>query len=395
MIGIKTKAKDLCHFVAGAAVFLFFGVTLVLAQDNTSLETDFLSGEVGSEVRISTFPTPIGDSINDVNNPYTIYAVGVKYGDWRDSSRNRRVPVKIYYPISKTSPSPVILFSHGLGGSYERCDYLGKKWASNGFISVHVHHYGCDESVWKNKLRPFKELRDVYQVYWTGRTQTNDLKFVLNQLEVLATTDPNFGARLDLSRVGAAGYDLGGLASLLLAGQLPPDHRDYLFDDRIKVIVVMSPPVNDTFFQATSVYQTIQTPALFFTGTEDNGVIGNTRAFQRRIPFDNLLNADRFLVTYNGSDHLVYGGHFFSINGGNDKMYQNNIATISLKFWQAYLENDPRAYDQFRQNQITALVGRMGQIESKFAPILVPISDYHQSDDPQELGIMSEARMQN
>ncbi|MDR1957813.1 MAG: hypothetical protein LBQ54_02015, partial [Planctomycetaceae bacterium] len=45
------------------------------------------------------------------------HSVAVKYGNWFDSARNRYVPVKIYYPHKTSSHCPIILFSHGLGGS--------------------------------------------------------------------------------------------------------------------------------------------------------------------------------------------------------------------------------------------------------------------------------------
>src|SRR3954467_15611250 len=37
--------------------------------------------------------------------------------DWVDAARQRSVPVKIYFPRGNGGPFPVIVFSHGLGGS--------------------------------------------------------------------------------------------------------------------------------------------------------------------------------------------------------------------------------------------------------------------------------------
>src|SRR5947208_9251342 len=45
--------------------------------------------------------------------------------DWRDASRSRPVPVKIYAPATGAGPFPVIVFSHGLGGSRNGYEYLG------------------------------------------------------------------------------------------------------------------------------------------------------------------------------------------------------------------------------------------------------------------------------
>ena len=57
-------------------------------------------------------------------SPKPIQVEVVRY-DWFDSKRDRKVPVKIYFPKSGNGPFPVILFSHGLGGSRENYEYLG------------------------------------------------------------------------------------------------------------------------------------------------------------------------------------------------------------------------------------------------------------------------------
>lgn len=43
--------------------------------------------------------------------------VAVARYTWEDTKRQREVPVKIYYPASGPGPFPVVLVSHGLGGS--------------------------------------------------------------------------------------------------------------------------------------------------------------------------------------------------------------------------------------------------------------------------------------
>ena len=61
---------------------------------------------------------------------------------WHDPARNRDVPVKIYYPENARSACPMIIFSHGLGGSRLGYSYLGQYWAGCGYISVHLQHHG-------------------------------------------------------------------------------------------------------------------------------------------------------------------------------------------------------------------------------------------------------------
>ena len=41
------------------------------------------------------------------------------YGEWRDDARDRTVPYKVYLLTATHDPAPIVIFSHGLGGSRE------------------------------------------------------------------------------------------------------------------------------------------------------------------------------------------------------------------------------------------------------------------------------------
>ena len=64
-----------------------------------------------------------------------------------DSTESRLVPVKVYLPAKKTAP--VVLFSHGLGGSREGFKHGGEHWARRGYVAVFIQHPGSDENVWR------------------------------------------------------------------------------------------------------------------------------------------------------------------------------------------------------------------------------------------------------
>ena len=49
-----------------------------------------------------------------------------KYDKFFDKSRKREIPYKVYYPDELKDTYPIIIFSHGLGGSVEAAEYLGE-----------------------------------------------------------------------------------------------------------------------------------------------------------------------------------------------------------------------------------------------------------------------------
>lgn len=294
------------------------------------------------------------------------FSVGIRTFSWRDPQRRRTVPVKVFYPaIQGNERFPVIVFSHGLGGSYDRCSYLGRAWAARGFVAVLVQHPGSDEQVWKGKIRILNELREAYKTNWSGRTRANDIRFVLDRLEQLVAEEHWIASKLDLKRIGVGGYDLGALASLLMAGQTPPDHGPSLYDARVGAVLAMSPPVNRPQGSFRTVYGAVEVPAFFISGTEDDGIIGSTQAHQRRIPFDAMSGNDRYLVVLQGADHQIYGGHFLSLMARNDKTFQSAIVRASSCFWQAHLGGDAQAMDRLNGAGLRGMLGNMARIERR------------------------------
>ncbi|MDR2641259.1 MAG: hypothetical protein LBC74_00530 [Planctomycetaceae bacterium] len=306
------------------------------------------------------------------------YSITIGQTVWRDYYRQRDIPVKFFIPaVPVTSNSnnpqqglPIILFSHGLGGTFDRCAYLSRAWSSFGFIVISVQHPGSDERIWRGKVRFVKELRDSYEQNWNCRTRAEDLRFVLDNFVAMAAAGKLGQLRADVNNVGVSGYDIGSLAPLLLSGQMPPDQGVSLRDDRVKAVVAMSPPVRNPGLDNTKVYAGIKIPALFITGTKDNGIIGVTKAHQRRIPFDCMTSENRYLVIFHNGDHQVYAGPLFSISNlfRQDAIYQAVITRVSSYFWLAYLANNNWAKSIMDNKQIDVSLINIATIEKHIKP---------------------------
>ena len=98
---------------------------------------------------------------------------------------------------------PLILLSHGTGGTAAMMAWLGTRLAAHGFIAAAVNHPG------NNALEPY-----TVQGFTLGWERAVDLSQVLNGM----LADREFGPRIDASRVGAAGMSFGGYTLLEAAG---------------------------------------------------------------------------------------------------------------------------------------------------------------------------------
>jgi dienelactone hydrolase len=294
------------------------------------------------------------------------YSVAWEELQWFDAGRSRQVPVKIYYPSAGKGPFPVVLFSHGLGRTREDCAYLGTHWASRGYVSVFVEHAGSDEAVWRGKVQPKKHLKEAFENPATMRNRPLDMRFALDQLERLKRDRDPVGMRMDLACVGAAGNDLGAETALALAGQVLPGGMIEA-DQRISAVIAMSPPVSQSQVPVDIVYKDISVPCLFMTGSEDDGVIGTTKAYQRRIPFDNTFGADQYLTIFFGGDHMIYAGHIRQRESEKDARFQPYIRDASTLFWDAYLQEKPEAIAAMQGTGLNALLGAMASVEKKIS----------------------------
>jgi predicted dienelactone hydrolase len=153
--------------------------------------------------------------------------------DWRGAQTHALV-TRIWFPVAATLPErpdpigapghalfvgepvargplasarrryPLILLSHGTGGSAQSLDWLGAGLARAGYIVVGVNHPG------NNALeQPYTS--EGFLLWWE---RAADLTDALDA--VLA--DPQFAGRIDEQRIGAIGFSLGGYTVLELAG---------------------------------------------------------------------------------------------------------------------------------------------------------------------------------
>jgi len=257
---------------------------------------------------------------------------------------------------------PVILFSHGLGGSRDGYSYLGRHWASYGYVSVHLEHEGSDRDILRGQMANWRQAMDDSRGNPTNAIErVRDVQFAIDQLERLnIDTDWRLSGRLDLDRIGMAGHSFGANTTLLVAGQGQRQLRRVqisMADPRIKAAIPMSAPVpmerQDEFDQ---LYDGIRIPCLHMTGTLDNSTIGDTTAEQRRIPFDRIRNAEQYLVTFIGGDHMVFSGRTTARpRPETDPLFHDLILRGTTAFWDAYLRGDGDALTWLRDGYRQAL----------------------------------------
>ncbi|MFH1514857.1 MAG: hypothetical protein ABIG42_05285, partial [bacterium] len=221
----------------------------------------------------------------------------VKY-DWHDAERKRDVPVKIYYPNSNDGVFPLIVFSHGLGGTRDTYEYLGNHWASHGYICVHPQHIGSDDAVWKDRKSPLQDMRSAAEDPGNALARPFDITYVIDQMELLNINDSIFKGKIDLENIGLGGHSFGAWTTQATIGQLFITSKgEYSYDEpRIKAAIAMSPSASSRDMDYEKSFSKIKIPVFHMTGTRDTSIIKpEQKAKSRRIPFDNINAPNQFL----------------------------------------------------------------------------------------------------
>ena len=291
--------------------------------------------------------------------------------DFTDNARQRTIPLRIRVPEG-SGKVPVVIFSHGLGGSRDGGRVWGEHWAAIGYFVIHTQHAGSDIKVLKTGLgAPLQRLkRAANGMQLIARAQ--DVKFVLDEaIRLQAQGDPQF-SRIDLNRIAMAGHSFGAMTSLALAGQRYPNTTQTLGDPRIKAFLAFSPQIVQTFTRNDfDAYSNISRPMLVITGTIDGDMLGNGASPDKRSAvFDLLPSGDKYRVVFENGDHMVFGGDTNRMNEaflqhiGNKSprtdaattaLINNQLRIITQKFLDANLKGDGGAKSWLHQDAASAL----------------------------------------
>lgn len=262
-----------------------------------------------------------------------------------DKEREREIPIRVYLPIEKT-PEPVVLFSHGLGGSREGNEYLGTHWAKRGFVVIYIQHPGSDNSVWQNK--PVKQRKKAMEEAASVKNfllRVKDIPMVLNQLELWNNTEGNILAgRMNLKKVGMSGHSFGALTTQAVSGQSFKNSQISFTDSRIRAAIMFSPSSPLSGGNPREAFGNVKLPWMLMTGTKDIAPIGNTDLKSRLAVYPALPPGGKYELVLAGAEHSAFSDR--PLPGDNEKRNPNHhkaILALSTAFWDAYLKNDINA----------------------------------------------------
>lgn len=276
----------------------------------------------------------------------------VRYFEWHDEARQRPVAVKLYMPAqgraetgtANVNPTPLVVFSHGIGGSREGYTYLGKHWAANGVASMHLQHVGSDRTLWRgNPLTLVSRLQDAASES-EAMDRARDLRYALDQL----LADP-VAQRVDVSRIAAAGHSYGANTTLLVAGaRVTRDGKVLDFSDpRVRAAVILSAPPFYGEADTAGILQNVHIPTLHITAQDDDIRIPGyySGVDDRRAVFAATGSADKTLVVFKAGSHSMFTDRLGTGGAAWNPQVKAATRDLSLTFLRSVFDGNTTAFE--------------------------------------------------
>ncbi|MBA2116778.1 alpha/beta hydrolase family protein [Bremerella alba] len=264
-----------------------------------------------------------------------------------DAKRKREIPVRFYLPQEK-GPRPVVLFSHGLGGSRDNSGYIGKHLAGRGYVCIYLQHPGSDISIWRGwSAADQKASRESASNPQNWVLRIDDIKAVVGALpEWNAKQGHPLQGRVDTQRIGMSGHSFGALTTLGIVGQQFPMVRRSFAVPEVRAGICYSPSIMKAGNQQRS-FSTINRPMLLMTGTKDDTAQGTTAEMRRQVYPAMPTSIDRYELVLDGGTHFAFSENKVRLAGMGDGERNPNhhrvIVALTTAFWDTYLRDDAEA----------------------------------------------------
>lgn len=288
----------------------------------------------------------------DLSPAHEPHAVKMVRGSLTDSIRGGRViPLKMYYPVAEGLKNlPLIVWSHGLGGSIDGAAFLSRFFTSQGYVVLHVQHQGTDSALWEGKPgHPW----DIIKAQIIPRSATLarfiDIPFVLDNLPEFLANHPEIAPHVDIKNVGMSGHSFGAMTSQVMLGQQFPNEEGILqdySDPRFKCGLFYSPvpAFHLTGAMPQDIYSGIDRPAFHMTGTDDSSPVEGFDYTKRLTIYEYSEKAEKALLILKDGDHMIYNGSRGKLGQNpNREKHETIIKIAALAWWDAQLKGDKAA----------------------------------------------------
>ncbi|MGW0224195.1 alpha/beta hydrolase family protein [Streptomyces tendae] len=286
--------------------------------------------------------------------------------------RAKDLRVRVSAPVSGHG-LPVVLLAHGFGSSLDGYGPLADHWAAHGFVVVQPTHLDS---------RTVGLAEDDPRRPGLWRSRVEDMRRILDDLDVVEAAVPGLAGRLDRSRVAAAGHSFGGQTAGILLGLRVRDpatgEAEDLSDPRVRagVLLATAGAGGDalTPFAAEHLpwlrhpdFTRMTAPALVVAGDKDDLPLTVRGADWTADPYV-LSPGEKSLLTLFGAEHFLGGisGYEAAETTDENPAHVALVQRVTLAYLRHALGVDSSGWATVR-GDLAGDAHPLGRLESKGA----------------------------
>lgn len=268
---------------------------------------------------------------------------------------SRDIPLTVRFPRDASGALPLVVFSHGMGGSSNAFPDLTDHLASHGYVVILPTH---SDSVKLRRERGEQAGREILsnpQAYVRNVKpfeRVDDVKRILDAIPAVENKIfPDAKASISREAIAMAGHSAGAMTTQIALGVKARTRLlggvQNLSDPRIKAAVVISGQGLKTRLFTKDSWSDLDKPMLVITGSEDTARAGNDTPESRRHPYEyapaSAGEPHTYLLWVEGATHSSYSGKSASALLGekpeDPAMVAAATGSATLAFLDAYLKH--------------------------------------------------------
>ena len=213
----------------------------------------------------------------------------------------------------KAGRFPLVIYLPGLGETRDAGSVWRTAWTQAGYAVFSIQPFAEDAKSWASPKARTGDLVSQARIRYSARVMSARIETLNAAWRELAQRQAKSEApfaRIDLSRVAVAGFDLGAYTAMAMAGETIRELPKLSDTIPVAAVIALSPYADFSGATFSERYRSIHGPVLSVTTDSDADAIGLVTAPSvRKAPFEYMPAGDKFLMLIWGVPHFVLGGN--------------------------------------------------------------------------------------